>query len=147
MPPDTWDDCLLRLDFQKGRATSVCDGEYFFAIGLSSGLISLYETGSAQLLRRMTHPEAVRILQFSQDDKYLVSCGPKRLFVWDPKSGAMTRSFFMKSAPLAVSFLDGDGLLYASQSSETTHLYVVNPKLLSATSIWNANQQQESRDR
>jgi len=115
----------LRLDFQKCRATSVCDGEYFLAIGLSSGLISLYETGSAQFLRRMTHPEAVRILQFSQDDKYLVSCGPRRVFVWDPRSGAMTHSFFVKSAPLAVSFLDGDGLLYASQSSETTYLNLV----------------------
>ncbi|KAK0619028.1 hypothetical protein B0T14DRAFT_495874 [Immersiella caudata] len=121
MPQDTWDDCLLRLDFQKGQTTTLSHGEYFFAIGLSTGLISIYDSGSAHFLRRITHPERVRILQFGPDDSHLASCGAKQLCIWDPRSGVMTHSLLMSSTPLALSFLAKDELLCASQSSETTH--------------------------
>ncbi|KAK0652530.1 hypothetical protein B0T16DRAFT_406350 [Cercophora newfieldiana] len=121
VPPGTWDDCLLRLDFQKGLTTTISHGEYFFAIGMTTGLISIYDPGSIQCLRQMSHPERVRILQFSPDDTYLASCGAKYLSLWDPRSGFMTHSFPLKSTPLAMSFLEKDELLCASQSSETTH--------------------------
>ncbi|KAK4445761.1 hypothetical protein QBC34DRAFT_160610 [Podospora aff. communis PSN243] len=121
VPPGTWDDCLLRVDFQKGQTTSLSHGESLFAIGLSTGLISIYDPASVHCLRRFTHPERVKILHFGPDDVYLASCGAKHLCVWDPRSGAMTHSLPLSAPPLALSFLGKDELLCASQSSETTH--------------------------
>jgi len=140
LPPGTWDDCLIRLDFHKGQTTTICHGERFFAIGLTTGMISLYDSGSFQRLRRMAHPERVKILQFSRDDLHLASCGAKRLSIWDPRSGVMTHSFLLRSAPLAVSFLGRDELLCASQSSETTQWYKLTSNsresLLKVLTIW-----------
>ncbi|KAM7192873.1 hypothetical protein V8F20_008670 [Naviculisporaceae sp. PSN 640] len=118
--PSNWDDCLVRLDFQKGRITTVSHGDSIFAVGLSTGQISIYDSSSLQRLRRITHPERVRMLLFDEDDRRLVSCGAKRLLIWNPKSGIMTHSFFLQSIPLALSFLVEDELLCAFQSSELT---------------------------
>ena len=134
LPSGTWDDCLIRLDFQKGQTTTICHGERFFAIGVTTGLISLYDPGSVQRLQRMAHPERVKILQFSRDDLFLASCGAKRLSVWDPRSGVMTYSFSLKSTPLAVAFLGRDELLCASQASETTKWYGSHPILMNLSS-------------
>lgn len=118
--PSTWDDCLVRLDFQKGRITTVSHGDSIFAVGLSTGQISIYDSSSLQRLRRITHPERVRLLLFDEDDRRLVSCGAKRLLLWSPKSGIMTHSFCLPSIPLSLSFLGEDELLCAFQSSELT---------------------------
>ncbi|KAK3312544.1 hypothetical protein B0H66DRAFT_644720 [Apodospora peruviana] len=115
---ESWDDCLIRLDFRKGQATTVAHGDSFFAIGLSAGQISVYDFDSVQHLRRMTHPERVKILQFGHDDQHLASCGTKHLVVWDPKSGIMMHSFALQSPALGVSFLGADEILCAFQSSQ-----------------------------
>lgn len=120
LPPSSWDDCLIRMDFQKGQTTSVSHGDRFFAIGLSTGQISLYDPNSLQVLRQFKHPERVRILAFSQGDIFLASCGAKHLVLWDPKSGTALHSFPLRSTALAITFLGVDEILGAFQSSELT---------------------------
>jgi hypothetical protein len=120
LPPSSWDDCLIRMDFEKGQTTSVSHGDCFFAIGLSTGQISLYDSDSLQVLRPFRHPERVRILAFSQEDIFLASCGAKHLVIWDPKSGTVLHSFSLRSTALAITFLGVDEILGAFQSSELT---------------------------
>lgn len=120
IPPNTWEDCLVRLDFQNGQGTTACHGDCFFAVGLSTGQVNIYDPRSLHCLRRFMHPERVKGLQFSQDDLHLASWGAKNLVVWDPRKGALTHSFSMTSMPLAVCFIGTQALLCASQSSKLT---------------------------
>jgi len=124
--PAKWDDCLIRMDFQKGQTSAVSHGDRFFAVGLSNGQISLYNTDSFRPLVTMAHPERVKGLQFSRDDQFLASCGNKNILVWDPKSGASIYEFSLPSPPLAVVFLEAGELLCALQSSELIKWYVAH---------------------
>jgi pimeloyl-ACP methyl ester carboxylesterase len=133
----SWDDCLIRMDFQKGQTTALSHGERFFAIGVSTGQISLYDPTSLQVLRRFDHPERVNILEFSPDpeDSLLASCGTKQLAIWGTKSGSILHSFSLLSAPLAITFLGLDEVLGAFKSCTLTKWYVktgtpLSPNLL-----------------
>ncbi|KAI1418335.1 WD40-repeat-containing domain protein [Hypoxylon sp. FL1857] len=110
IPPATWDDCLTRIDFERGRATALSYDTQLFAVGLSTGQISLFDTHSVQRVANMTHPERVRMLGFSSDGEYLASSGAKTLKF----------SFPLHSELIAFVFLSGDELLCAFASGELT---------------------------
>lgn len=112
------------MDFEKGQTTVVSHSDRFFAIGLSIGHISLYDPASIQVLRHMTHPERVNILEFSSDDLLLASCGSKHFVLWDPESGVMTHSFPLGSPVLPIMFLGMEEVLGAFQACELTKWYV-----------------------
>ncbi|KAK4161154.1 hypothetical protein QBC43DRAFT_303202 [Cladorrhinum sp. PSN259] len=116
----SWDECLVRLDFKKGQTTAVGHGVRYFAVGLSTGQISIYDPGSVQFLRHVTHPERVKLLEFGFDDTSLASCGSKNLTIWDPKTGVMLQSFPLRSTPLAITHLSADKILCAFQSGILT---------------------------
>jgi hypothetical protein len=114
--PGSWDDCLARIDIQDGQATALSHGTRFFAIGLSTGQISVYDSASLQVLRQCEHPERVTILEFTSDDSLLASCSTKHLVIWDTKSGARLYSFPFRSPPLAITFLGQEEVLGAFKS-------------------------------
>lgn len=118
--PSSWNDCLLLLDFQQEHATAVAYSDRFFAVGLSSGQISLYDPSSLQELRQFRHPKGVKILRFSPDlnDAYLASCGPGHVAVWEARTGEMLHKLELQSLPLALAFLGRDALLCATQSGD-----------------------------
>ncbi|KAM0450829.1 hypothetical protein ACHAPV_004140 [Trichoderma viride] len=120
LPAGTWDDCLSRIDFQRGQTTAVSHSYTSFAVGLSTGKILLYNAGSVQLELTMTHPERVKILQFSEDDNFLASCGAKNMVLWKPKSGSQIYAFPLSSPPLSLAFLGVDEILCAFQSGTLT---------------------------
>lgn len=120
IPPATWDDCLTRIDFARGRATALSYDTQYFAVGLSTGQISLYDPHSVQRVANFTHPGRVRMLGFSDDGAYLASFGAKSLVVWQPRSGMQKFSFPLKSEPIAFTFLKDNELLCAFASGELT---------------------------
>lgn len=120
LPRGTWDDCLVRIDYSRGQITAVSHGDKLFAVGLSTGLVTVYDSMSLQSVREVSHPERVRLLEFGLDDDLLVSCGGKRLIVWNTQNGVPLVSSVLQSPPLAVAFLSSDELLLASQASELT---------------------------
>lgn len=124
MPPGLWDDCLVRMDFHEGRTMSVTHGERFFAIGLSTGQISLYDATSIQVLRQLQHPERIKLLQFCPEDVLLASCGMKHLMIWDSKNGTAVHSIPLRSSPLAITFLGVDEIIGAFRSCDLTKWYV-----------------------
>lgn len=120
LPAGTWDDCLSRIDFQRGQTTAVSHSYTSFAVGLSTGKILLYNAGSVQLQLTMTHPERVKILQFSEDESFLASCGAKHMVLWNPKSGSQIYAFPLSSPPLSLAFLGVDEILCVFQSGTLT---------------------------
>ncbi|KAK1244024.1 hypothetical protein MKX08_002162 [Trichoderma sp. CBMAI-0020] len=120
LPAGTWDDCLSRIDFQRGQTTAVSHSYTSFAVALSTGKIFLYNAGSVQLRLTMAHPERVKILQFSEDDNFLVSCGAKHMVIWNPKSGSQVYATPLSSPPLSLAFSGVDEILCAFQSGTLT---------------------------
>nr|AUM60061.1 hypothetical protein [Hypoxylon pulicicidum] len=120
IPQATWDDCLTRIDFERGRATALSYGTQFFAVGLSTGQISLFDPHSVQPVANLVHPERVKMLEFSSDGEYLASSGTRTLLVWQPKCGMQKLSFPLQSELIAFVFLSGDEFLCAFASGELT---------------------------
>ncbi|KAI9172632.1 Vegetative incompatibility protein [Paramyrothecium foliicola] len=115
---EDWDDCLARIDFDKGESTALAHGTTFFAVGQSNGIVTLYESSSLQRVQVVTHPERIRLLQFSQDDELFATCGTKQILVWVAQTGTCLGSSAFTSVPLAITFLGSVELLIASQESE-----------------------------
>ena len=126
-PAGAWDDCLIRMDFRNGLTTAVSHGDRLFAIGLSLGQVSVYDSASLQVQRQMKHPEHVKILQFSPQDVLLASSGYKHLVIWDLKTGTASHAFDLQSQAMAITFLGLDEILGAFHSCELTKWYVKSP--------------------
>ncbi|KAI1280973.1 hypothetical protein F5Y07DRAFT_396009 [Xylaria sp. FL0933] len=101
-----WDDCLTCINFGKGRTTALSHGESCFAVGLSSGQVSVYDADYITHISQLQHPERVGILQFSESEEYLASAGRKHICIWHPKGEALLWSWSLESPPLAMCFLN-----------------------------------------
>lgn len=88
-----WNDRLVCLDFHGGQTSALCHGEDFFAVGLFSGVIVLYNATSFQESKLLNHGEPVRILQFRSKTAIMASCGIKTIKVWDTGTGKMLHTF------------------------------------------------------
>lgn len=98
-----WDDCLLRIPANQ-EVCSVGYGEAHFAIGLTGGEISVYDSSSMQLQISLVHPAASQ-LEFGHRDEYLVSLGRYTVVVWDTKTGSKLHRIRC-SSPQVVRFED-----------------------------------------
>ncbi|KAF2761174.1 hypothetical protein EJ05DRAFT_483569 [Pseudovirgaria hyperparasitica] len=83
----SWDDCLARIDFQGAQTTAVTYGERLFAIGLSKGAVKLYDGGSFQLTKTLCHAERVKLVQFANDERWLLTIGLRHACLWDTDTG------------------------------------------------------------
>jgi len=126
MPSGTWDDCLSRINIQKGLATTLCHGDHYFAVGLSTGQIWLYDTDTIQKRSTMAHGERVSFLLFSPDDRYLVSCGSRNLIFWSLISLEPAYSFPIKGSPLQFAFMSNTELLGSLQPYQIVKWLVPN---------------------
>jgi WD40 repeat protein len=124
LPSSDWDDCLTRIDFDKGNPVALAHGVRLFAVGLSSGIIKLYDTLSVQCVRELIHPERIRLLTFNANDEMIVSCGTKKVTAWSTRTGQAIISSPCESLVLAATFLSSDELLLASQASQLTRWYL-----------------------
>lgn len=126
LPSGSWDDCLIRIQSQNGEPTAVCHGGRFFAIGFSTGQVSLYDIDSFQETYQLKHPERVKMLQFSPDfeDSYIALCGVKSLVVCCPRTASIVHSFSLCSPPVALAFFEIDQVACATQSGEMMKWYV-----------------------
>ncbi|KAI0099640.1 hypothetical protein GGR51DRAFT_551995 [Nemania sp. FL0031] len=99
-----WDDCLNRIDFYKGRTTVVAYGITCFAIGMSTGQVSLYDGATVQNISMVRHPELVKLLEFSGNERFLASAGEKRIVVWELKSSSQIWLSGLASPPIGMCF-------------------------------------------
>jgi WD40 repeat protein len=111
---------LTRIDFDKGKPVSLAHGMSMFAVGLSSGMIKLYDTLSIQCARELMHTERIRLLNFSDNDEMIVACGTKKITVWNTRTGDEIASAPYVSLVLTATFIRTYELLLASQSSQLT---------------------------
>lgn len=108
-----WDDRLCCLGFQHGQPSTICHGEDYFAVGLSTGIVTIYLAASCQEHKTVNHGEPVRLLLFKKRANLLVSCGMKMIKVWDIPTGEISYSFIAPWRPISLAF-EGHLLMVAS---------------------------------
>ncbi|KAI9375175.1 hypothetical protein BJX61DRAFT_192037 [Aspergillus egyptiacus] len=111
-----WDDRLFCIDFRQGRPGTLCYGDEFLAVGLSSGAVILYYARSYQEYTVLEHGEAVRFMAFRAQTNIMATCGNKMVKIWDIKSGQMVHSLQSPPRPLGMEF-DGGRLVIASSGN------------------------------
>ncbi|KAI0430640.1 hypothetical protein F5Y09DRAFT_355828 [Xylaria sp. FL1042] len=133
-----WDDCLTCINFREGKPTALAHGESCFAIGLSSGQVSVYDADYIKHISRLQHPERVGFLQFSNSDEYLASAGRKHICIWHPKGEALVWSWPLESPPLAMCFLaEEETLVYIDKKTRLVHGNLLTGEI--SVISWSAN--------
>ncbi|KAJ6790358.1 hypothetical protein PWT90_08554 [Aphanocladium album] len=113
---EQWDDRLLGINFHRGQPSSVCYGEDFLAVGLTTGAVHLYHLASYQEYRVVQHGESVNHLSFKKKTALLGTCGLKAVRLWNLRTGEELFSFKSPPRPLNLQF-QGKFLMVASQKN------------------------------
>lgn len=130
-----WGDQLSCMNFQNAHASAMCYGGGFFALGLSSGQISLYHAGSFETYLTLDHGEIVKFLEFNSTSYLLASCGVRTILVWDIRSGEKIYSFEVHR-PLTVAF-DKNRLMAATSRNCLTTWDLENGGIELPNRPWN----------
>ncbi|KAK4113314.1 hypothetical protein N656DRAFT_844254 [Canariomyces notabilis] len=77
-----WDDCICYIDYRESRALSLAASDGFFAIGMKSGDIKVYQQSTCQQIATFVHGEPVGKVRFDNASQYLVSASFKKLKMW-----------------------------------------------------------------
>lgn len=108
-----WDDRLLCINFSQSQVHTVCYGDEYIAIGLSTGTVALYHATSYQECKLLQHGEPARLLQFRSKTNILASCGSKIIRIWHTHTGEMVQTFQLPYTPLCL-HIDRNNLIVAS---------------------------------
>jgi WD40 repeat protein len=118
----TWDDCLSTIvDSQEQFSALACSQKYF-AIGMSSGNISIFNETTCQEIRRLKHEEAVRHLHFGDVKEIFISSGAKLVCVWSTNSWEPLWKFSIPHLCMSLALTDDNELLLGALRSN--HLLV-----------------------
>ncbi|KAL9046305.1 MAG: hypothetical protein Q9214_000827 [Letrouitia sp. 1 TL-2023] len=109
-----WDDRVSCIDFHEGQTSAVCYADDLFAVGLTTGIIAIYQATSYQEHNSLDHGEAVRLLQFKGKGGLLASGGMKMIRIWDAWSGRNIHNFGAPQRVVDLAF--GKSILLAASS-------------------------------
>ena len=110
----SWDDCMSTIINPEERCSALACCNGYFAIGMFSGNINIYNELSCQHLAHLRHPEAVKLLQFSTDLSTLVSAGMKKICLWECNAWVEMRTFDITSQCMSVGFVEEQELFLAA---------------------------------
>ncbi|KAL4968578.1 uncharacterized protein BDV14DRAFT_196880 [Aspergillus stella-maris] len=110
-----WDDCLSTLIYPKlAKPVSVVTSSKYFAIGMSTGSIIVYDSITCEESQVIENKEPVWGLSFGETGKYLASFGVKTIRVWDIGSWAEWCTLPISSMCMTATFIEEDRLLLAA---------------------------------
>ncbi|KAK8042978.1 hypothetical protein PG994_013461 [Apiospora phragmitis] len=115
-----WGAYLTTIRYEEHRTPfSFAAGIGYFALGMSTGDVILYDDTIFQESRVLAHMEPVWLLKFGETGRYLASSSAKSIKIWDTQSWDELYKIPLKSRLIAMSFLEGDAtLLYANKMNE-----------------------------
>ncbi|KAI4212781.1 MAG: hypothetical protein LQ351_004483 [Letrouitia transgressa] len=119
----TWDDCLSTIFDTSEIFSALACSEKHFGIGMMSGKIAIYDALTCQESRVLRHPEAVRILQFSEKRSLLASSGSKKLCMWDLTTGEEVWMIAIPQLCMSLAFMEADQVILGALKSNTLFLW------------------------
>jgi WD40 repeat protein len=132
---DHWDDRLTCIDLQNDEFTSIAYGDELFAVGTTSGVVTIYHTASCEEYKILHHGEAPRLLHFKPKSDVLASCGLGKLTVWNSRTGDTIYSFQAPFRSIALYF-HNDILVVASRRNFLRSWDLNNNATLQADRPW-----------
>ncbi|KFY92871.1 hypothetical protein V500_04002 [Pseudogymnoascus sp. VKM F-4518 (FW-2643)] len=109
-----WDDCLSTIYFSDAIVTAIASSDKFFAVGLSTGKVGIYQDTTCQEAKVLDCDEAVRFIEFSTYSNILATCGIKQLQIWSLDSWTRTWKFDLRQMCMSVIFMEEDQILLAA---------------------------------
>ena len=109
-----WDDCLSTIYFSDAIVTAIASSDKFFAVGLSTGKVGIYQDTTCQEAKVLDCDEAVRFIEFSTYSNILATCGIKQLQIWSLDSWTRTWKFDVRQMCMSVIFMEEDQILLAA---------------------------------
>jgi len=109
-----WDDCLCSFIFPEAQTLAVACRDDKYALGLSDGLIHIYDETSFQIQHKLYHGEPVRMLSFGTMNTYVASAGSKKIRLWNTFTAAQMWAVDVIDQSLALGFNEDDSILMAA---------------------------------
>jgi WD40 repeat protein len=107
----TWDDCLATIVDRAEKFTALACSDDYFAIGMGSGKIAIFNEETCQQVQKLKHDEAVTLLEFGATKRILASASRKSVCVWRTESYERVWRFDIPQPCLSLALTDADQLL------------------------------------
>jgi len=120
-----WDDRLCCIIFPEAQTLSVACRDNKYALGLSNGLIHLYDETSFQLHSKLLHSEPVRVLSFGTINTYIASAGKKKIRLWNSSTAVQLWAVDITNQALALEFDKNDSILMAATKANSLCFWAV----------------------
>ncbi len=120
-----WDDRLCCLIFPEVQTLSVACRDNKYALGLSDGLIHIYDETSFQIQHKLSHGEPVRVLSFGTINTYVASAGRKKIRLWNTSTAAQLWAADVTDQSLALGFNEDDSILMVATRANSLSSWAV----------------------
>lgn len=132
----SWDDRISCHVAPGDRVSSAAYSDAHYAVGYSSGLITVFQTVSCQAVRKMYHNELVKSLRFSHSGRILASGGMLSVQLFNAHTGDRIMNLSTGHQCLALCFDSGDHFLSAAlRNSEKMTWELATGNLRSRTQL------------
>lgn len=135
----TWDDCLSTIVSPQENFSALACSDKYFAIGMSSGKIVVYNDQTCQETRTLQHGEPVRILLFGQRTNVLVSSGNKAVCVWNDISWEQVWNFNTLHQCLSIDLVEEEQLLLGALKNNHLMFWDLHMGNLRDSADWTEN--------
>lgn len=131
-----WDDCLSTIVDSQEQFTALACSDKFFAVGMSSGRIVIYNETTCQQSQVLDHPEPVKLLQFGHRINILVSAGPRKVRIWDAGSWEQLWEFKTPQQCMSLALIEEDQLLLGALKNNNLAIWDLAEGALRDTADW-----------
>ena len=132
----SWDDCLSTIVDAQEQFTALACSDKFFAIGMSSGKISIYNESTCQQTQVLDHPEPVKLLQFGHRLDVLISTGPRRVRIWSTDSWEQIWEFKTPQQCMSLGLMEEGQLLLGALKNNKLAIWDLAEGTLRDTADW-----------
>ncbi|MCJ1385693.1 hypothetical protein MMC17_008816 [Xylographa soralifera] len=131
-----WDDCLSTIVNAHERFLALACSDTYFAVGMSSGNIAVYNEMTCQEIRTLQHQEPVRLLKFGKKTDVLASAGAKKVRIWNLRSWEQSWEFDIGQIAMSLMFLDEQQLLLGALKNNHLMVWDLVAGTLRESSNW-----------
>ena len=132
----TWDDCLSTIVDLQEQFTALACSDKFFAVGMSSGKIVIYNGTTCQQHQALEHSEPVKLLQFGHRIDILVSAGPRKVRIWNAGSWEQLWGFKTSQQCMSLALIEEDQLLLGALKNNKLAIWDLAEGTLRDTADW-----------
>lgn len=132
----TWDDCLSTIVDSQEQFTALACSDKFFAVGMSSGSVVVYNETTCQQSQALEHSEPVKLLQFGHRMDILISAGSRRIRIWNAGSWEQVLEFKTPLQCMSLALIEEDQLLLGALKNNNLVIWDLAEGTLRDTADW-----------